>query len=47
MTGDEFVQFRDAGHPLGQVRGNQFPAALALDLDIVVILGLAVADQQQ
>ncbi|WP_406707874.1 hypothetical protein [Streptomyces halobius] len=47
MTGDEFVEPGDAGDSFGQVRGGQLAAGLVLELDVVVVFGPVVTDQQQ
>jgi hypothetical protein len=47
VLGDELVQLRDPLHPLGQPRHGQFPACLVLDLDIVMVFGPVITDQQQ
>ncbi|MCC5036488.1 hypothetical protein DMH02_025735 [Streptomyces sp. WAC 00631] len=41
------MQLRDPLHALKQPRHGQFPACLVLDLDIVMVFGPDIADQQQ
>jgi hypothetical protein len=47
VSGDEFVQPGDALHAFRQSRDGQFPAVVILDLDIVVVFGPVISDQQQ
>lgn len=44
---DELMQLRDALHAVRQLGGGQLPAALVLDLDVVVVLRPVITDQQQ
>ena len=44
---DHRMQPGHAGDPVGQLRLTQPPARLVLQLDIVVVLGPIVADEQQ
>ena len=47
VPGDELVESGDARHTLGQTHGGQLPAAPVLNLDVVVVLGPVITDQQQ
>ena len=47
MLADHRVQPGDPRDPFGQLRPAQHPAGLVLHLDVVVLLGPVVADEQQ
>jgi hypothetical protein len=44
---NRLVKPGDAVHALGQPRGGQLPAGRVLDLNVVVVFGLVITDQQQ
>lgn len=44
---EELVQLPDPLHTFGQSRRGEFVACLVLDLDVMVVFGPVVADQQQ